>query len=116
MTVIALAHRHGSSGGMAAGGPKAAKGGGHGEGRAAPLQQQQQQEGRAYQQQLQDEVWQEVHQALSGFEGVLGQFEAAAAAAADAHASVFGAAGDYESVAWKMFAAARKKQQLGIAG
>jgi hypothetical protein len=103
---------------MAAGGPKAAKGGGgHGEGRAAPpQQQQQQQEGQAYQQQLQDEVWQEVQQALQGFEGVVGQFEAAAGVAVDAHVSAFGAAGDYESVAWKMFAAARKKQQLGIAG
>jgi hypothetical protein len=37
------------------------------------------------------EVWGEVQQALSGFEGGLGQVESAAGVAVDAHALAFGA-------------------------
>jgi hypothetical protein len=65
-------------------------------------------------QQLIDEVWCEVQQGLSGFEGVLGEYEAAAGVSVDANAAVFGESGDYEDVAWRQFAAARKKKQLGL--
>jgi hypothetical protein len=65
-------------------------------------------------QQLSDEVWGEVQQGLSGFEGVLGGYAAAAWVSVDVNAAVFGESGDYEDVAWRQFAAARKKQQLGL--
>jgi hypothetical protein len=80
------------------------------------LQEQQQQQAGVLSQQLADAVWGEVAGGLSGFEGLLGQYQHAALAAVDGSAGLCGspAADSYEDVAWRAFARTRKKQQLGL--